>query len=159
MAPKIDVAFLQSRALFGGVTDDGIRKIIPYLEEKSFATGDFIIREGSSGTNLYLITEGSVEVLKSRGSGDDLDPMLSRIAVLKTGDTFGEMALIDIQPRSAMVRALEPVKALALSNASLYHLYQDDIHTYTMIILNLARELSRRLRLMDELLACALYHR
>jgi CRP-like cAMP-binding protein len=74
-----------------------------------------------------------------------------RLAVLKVGDVFGEMELIDMQRRSATVRALEPVSALALSNGDLFLIYESDLPTFTLIVLNLARELSRRLRTLDDL--------
>ena len=74
-----------------------------------------------------------------------------RIAVLGVGDVFGEMELIDMQRRSATVRALEAVSVLALSNGDLFRIYESDLPTFTLIVLNLARELSRRLRSIDDL--------
>ena len=68
------------------------------------------------------------------------------IGRLGPGDCFGEMALIDLYPRSAGVRAAEDCLALALSNALLYQLYAVDPEPFTLIMMNLARELSRRLR-------------
>jgi len=61
------------------------------------------------------------------------------------------MELIDMQRRSATVRALEPVSALALSNGDLFRIYESDLPTFTLVVLNLARELSRRLRSLDDL--------
>ncbi len=55
-----------------------------------------------------------------------------------------------MQARSASIRALEPVNALSLSNGDLLKIYQTDMPTFTLIVLNLARELSRRLRRLDE---------
>jgi CRP-like cAMP-binding protein len=68
------------------------------------------------------------------------------------GDCFGEMALIDFCPRSASVRALEDSRAIELSATSLQQLYEKDPAQFTMIYMNLGRELSRRLREVNDLL-------
>lgn len=147
--------FLQSHSLFGGILDDQLAEIKPFLQEVRFSTNDTIITEGEEGDRLYFLCEGCVEILKD--PTDHHDDVPQRIAVLGPGDTFGEMELIDIQCRAATVRALEPVTALTLSNADLYRIYKKNIKTYTMIVLNLARDISRRLRKMDALAASALY--
>lgn len=147
--------FLQSHSLFGGILDDQLEEIKPLLEEVKFARGDTIITEGEEGDRLYFICEGSVEILKDPTPRDDDVPQ--RIAVLGAGDTFGEMELIDIQRRAATVVAIEEVTALTLSNADLYRIYKLNLKTFTMIVMNLARDISRRLRKMDALAASALY--
>lgn len=141
--------FLQEQPLFGGVDDQAIAAIIPLLGELAFAAGEAIVEEGEDGDSLFLICSGSVEVLKATAAEDGL--FEKRIAVLNVGDVFGEMELIDMQRRSATVRALEPVSALALSNGDLFRIYESDLPTFTLIVLNLARELSRRLRSIDDL--------
>ena len=141
--------FLQEQPLFGGVDDQSIAAIIPLLSEHEFSTGEAIVREGEDGDSLFVIRRGSVEVLKACAAEDGV--FEKRIAILKVGDVFGEMELIDMQRRSATVRALEPVSALALSNADLFCIYESDLPTFTLIVLNLARELSRRLRSIDDL--------
>lgn len=139
--------FLKSHALFGGLTDEQLGYVVPLLEEVSFDEGEFVVREGDPGDRLYFICAGRVEVVKrvSGENGGGFRPL----AIFRAGDTFGEMELIDIQPRSASVRALEPVNALALSNRGMYSLSKADLMTFTMIVMNIAREISRRLRKMD----------
>ncbi|WP_291995989.1 cyclic nucleotide-binding domain-containing protein [Candidatus Accumulibacter sp. ACC012] len=143
------IRFLQDQALFGGVDDRAMAVIIPLLRELRFAAGEAIVGEGDDGDSLFIICSGSVEVLKASAAEDG--HFEKRLAVLKVGDVFGEMELIDMQRRSATVRALEPVSALALSNGDLFTIYETDLPTFTLIVLNLARELSRRLRRLDDL--------
>ncbi|EXI82194.1 MAG: cAMP regulatory protein [Candidatus Accumulibacter appositus] len=143
------IQFLQEQALFGGVDDRAMAAIIPLLSELNFAAGEAIVSEGDDGDTLFIICSGSVEVLKASAAEDG--HFEKRLAVLKVGDVFGEMELIDMQRRSATVRALEPVSALALSNGDLFLIYESDLPTFTLIVLNLARELSRRLRTLDDL--------
>ncbi|MBE2258204.1 MAG: cyclic nucleotide-binding domain-containing protein [Rhodobacteraceae bacterium] len=141
--------FLQQQPLFGGVDDQAIAAIMPLLRALDFAAGEPIVREGDDGDSLFVICRGSVAVLKATAAEDGI--FEKRIAVLGVGDVFGEMELIDMQRRSATVRALEAVSVLALSNGDLFRIYESDLPTFTLIVLNLARELSRRLRSIDDL--------
>ena len=143
--------FLQDQPLFGGVDDQAMQKIMPLMRERDFAAGEVIVQEGEDGDSLFVICSGSVEVLKA--SPEAAGVFGKRIAVLTVGDVFGEMELIDMQRRSATVRALESVSTLALSNGDLLHIYEFDPPTFTLIVMNLARELSRRLRSIDDLAA------
>ena len=147
---NIEKQFLQRHALFGGIFDEEIEQIIPLLNEEHYSKGDYIIREGEDSDSLHFIVQGSVEVVKSVEG--DPEAQLTQLAVMGPGDTFGEMELIDIQRSSASVRALDDVCALSLSNRNMYKLYHTNLKLYTMIILNIAREISRRLRRMDELI-------
>ena len=141
--------YLQTHALFGGLSDASMERIVPMLKEESFVAGDFIVREGDDGDRMYFICEGSVEVLKlvTTPTGKENRPL----AVLGVGDAFGEMHLIDVQRRSASVRALEFVLTVTLSNRDMYRLHKIDPEAFTMMIMNMAREISRRLRRMDEM--------
>ena len=142
-------AFLQQQPLFGGVNDRAMGAIMPLLREANFASGDLIVREGEQGDCLFVICSGSVEVLKSSPAA--AGEYGQRIAVLKVGDVVGEMELIDLQTRSATVRALEPVSVVALSSDDLLRICESDLPTFALLALNLARELSRRLRNIDEM--------
>ncbi len=149
--PNANLDFLRAHALFGGLEDKDLMAILPFLKRKNYDTGQIIVREGSLGRSLYFILEGRAAVLK-QAAGSPSGTAL-RLAEMGPGDTFGEMELIDVQARSATVRAAAPVKALALTNQDLYRIHQSRPFLYTMIILNLAREISRRLRRADEELA------
>jgi CRP/FNR family cyclic AMP-dependent transcriptional regulator len=150
----IGTQFLQSHALFGGLTDDQIALIRPLLREQSFEIGEYIVTEGQEGDRLFFLCAGSVSVLKADA---DTGSALTHLATLRVGDTFGEMEILDIQPRCASVKALESVQVLILTCHDLYAIYKADIKAYSLIVLNLARELSRRLRKSDALIASALY--
>ena len=75
------------------------------------------------------------------------------VATLGPGHWFGEMSVLDVQVRSASVRALSPCRLLVLTARDLDALYRRDLKSYTLLVLNVARELSRRLRLVDDLVA------
>ncbi len=136
--------FLQQHALFGGFSDEDLDSVLPLLEEETFAAGEYIVREGKTGNRLYFIESGRAEVLKATEKGE------LRIGELGPGDEFGEMELIDIHPRSATVRAMDPVVALSLTNGKMLQLYEQHVEIFARLILNLAREISRRLRKAEQ---------
>jgi CRP-like cAMP-binding protein len=113
------------------------------------------VEEGERAGKLYFIYAGSVEILKKVSTSEP--PRLRQIATLSVGDTFGEMELIDVQPCVATVRTLENTDVLTLNTLDLYKISKKNLKTYTIIILNLAREISRRLRRMDCLMSSTLF--
>ncbi len=155
--PSVTLNFLRNHSLFGGITDIELEKIRDLLLEKHFPEGTDIIREGEEGGDLYLIWKGSVEVLKKDPEAPDAAPVL--LAVLDEGESFGDMELIDIQPSVATVRAREETITLILTNGDLYSIEKSNLKTFTMIIMNVAREISRRLRTMDTAAAHSLFRR
>ena len=66
------------------------------------------------------------------------------------GDVFGEMEVLEIMPSAASIKTLSPVTVMCISNHALHDIYKTDIQIFAMIIMNLARDLSRRLRRMNE---------
>lgn len=147
--------FLQNHALFGGISDSQMDRIVPLLKESGFAAGVFVVRQGERGDRLYFICSGSVEVVEEVPG--PAGPEARVLAVLGAGESFGEMALIDIQPRSASVRAREAVQLLSLSNLDMHVLYKQDVAAFVMLVMNIAREISRRLRRVNSLLASSVY--
>jgi CRP-like cAMP-binding protein len=97
---------------------------------------------------MYVVLHGEFEVLKNSKRGVD-----TRVALLGTGDWFGEMSILDVQPRSASVRSLAVSRLLVITTADLEALYRRDVKSYSLFVLNVARELSRRLRVTDGILA------
>jgi CRP-like cAMP-binding protein len=135
----IDSSLLYKHALFGGLEKEQIDKILPVMKRQSFQTGDVILAEGVCNDSIYFLLEGGVDVRKA-------GVFLAR---LNEGDAFGEVEILDIHPVAATITALCPVVALTLSNKALHGIYKDDSAVFTMLIMNLARELARRLRDMD----------
>jgi CRP-like cAMP-binding protein len=106
--------------------------------------------EGMVNDRIHLIVRGNVEIVKETHGHPG---HYRRITTMGEGDTFGEMELIDIQPCAATVRAIDPTTTLTLSNRDLYSISKNDMKTYALLIMNLAREISRRLRATDDMVA------
>ena len=134
--------------LLGGLSREEREHVLAMMRPETFPAGAEIVREGDLADALYLIDEGEVEVVKASPAGE---PQV--IAVLRPGDCFGEMAVIDIQPRSASARARTPTRVRALRVRDLHGLCEWRMSAYLMVVMNIAREISRRLRCTDALLA------
>jgi CRP-like cAMP-binding protein len=93
---------------------------------------------------MFVLESGTVAILKVWKGKQRL------LHTLKTGDCFGEMALMDMMSRSASVLALEDCSAIEVSIVSLFDLYEKDLEQFTMIQMNMGREVSRRLRVADD---------
>jgi CRP-like cAMP-binding protein len=143
-----EVAFIAHVPIFGAMPERALLKLAALATRVDFDGPTVIFREGEAAKELFVVLHGELEVRKRGRDGGD-----ARIATLRPGDVAGEMALIDIQPRSAGVRAVGPASLVVLTHADLASLYRDDQEAYTIFIMNIAREISRRLRRVDGLLA------
>lgn len=148
ISPAIDVELLKGISLFGSLSESALSTLAKDLYTCALTPGDFAFKEDEPGDEVFVVSSGELEVLKRSQSGD-----LARVALLGPGDWFGEMSVIDVQPRSASVRALADTQLVALPLSALESLYRRDVAAYATIVLTLAREMSRRLRVADGLLA------
>lgn len=142
---QIDRAFLASVPIFAGLPEQALAKIAQLMRCERLSAGAELFRQGEPARCMYVVQEGELEICKRREHGAE-----HRLRVLGRGACIGEMALIEVQARSATVRALGPAAVYALDHADIARLYHDELQVYTLLMLNLARELSRRLRLADE---------
>ncbi len=139
---------LRAIGLFGALSDDVLRYFSAALTVQVIETGTTLFHEGEDGREMFVVLQGELEILKRSHRGTD-----ARVALLGPGDWVGDMSIVDIQPRSATVRALAPTRLLRVTAADLDNVYRNDLKAYSIVILNLARELSRRLRVTDGILA------
>lgn len=147
-SPAVTAAELRNIGLFGALNDEVLSMLASMLSVVTPEVGEVIFREGDEANAMYVVLAGEMEVTKSSRSGVD-----ARVAMLGPGDWFGEMSIVDVQPRSATVRAISPSRLVRISAADLDTLYRQDVRSYAIVVLNLARELSRRLRVADGILA------
>ncbi|MFS8066290.1 MAG: cyclic nucleotide-binding domain-containing protein [Byssovorax sp.] len=148
LAPPPSVARLRDIGLFGGLGDDILETFVANLSRLELASGADVFHEGEAGRDLFVILDGEVEVLRRSKRGHE-----TRVALLGPGDWFGEMSILDVLPRSATMRVVAPSQLLRFSAQDLDTLYRRDVRAYSLLVLNIAREISRRLRVADGLLA------
>lgn len=147
LASELDT--LAGMPVFGGVSSDALEFLLRRVERVQIPRGGYYFREGEPGGAMYVLLRGRVEL--SRGL-EDCCEVLGRLG---PGDCFGEMALLDLYPRSASVKTLEDSAALSITHGLLYELYGQSPEPFTIMMMNLARELSRRLRSANQRLANA----
>lgn len=133
--------------LFGGLAEDNLRIFAEAATVRTFAPGESVFRESEVARDLHVLASGSLEVVKDAREG----PIV--LWKIRPGESFGEMSLIDMQPRSASVVATAPSTTWCWTYAAFRERYCADGKCYTLIVMNIARELSRRLRRADDLLA------
>jgi CRP/FNR family transcriptional regulator, cyclic AMP receptor protein len=139
---------LREIGLFGALGDEVLTYLASSLKPKRVVPGAFIFREGDSARDFFVVLEGEIEVTKKSRRGRDL-----RVAILGPSDVFGEMSIVDMQPRSATVQALAPARLLRITTEDMDALYRHDLKAYALVVLNIARGISRRLRVADAILA------
>ncbi len=140
------IELLQGMPIFGAISDDALHFLLEQAHEVMVPTGEYFFRENDQAQSMFVLEAGSAEVIKGWQGNDTV---LHRLAA---GDCFGEMALMDLFPRSASVRAAEDCRAIELSAADLLRLFERDAEQFALIQMNIGREVCRRLRATDELL-------
>lgn len=143
-AEKKRIESLQGMPIFGGIRGEMLGLLLNTAETISISDGQFFFHEGDKADSMFVLEAGAVSVLKSWNGRQ------YHIGELGAGDCFGEMALLDLFPRSASVLATSDCTAIALSSDGIYHLYEKDLEQFALIQMNIAREISRRLRLINE---------
>jgi len=138
------VKLLQSMPIFGGLRKDTLEFLVDHANIVRLTPGDFFFREGEDAISMFVLERGKVAVAKEYNDEERLIKHLSQ------GDCFGEMALLDLYPRSASVMAVEPSEAIEIPSSMLLKLYEHDLEQFTIIQMNIGREISRRLRAADK---------
>ena len=129
---------LAQNRLFEGIDSNVLDEIAPDVHLLRLETGDVIFREGDLGESLYLVGEGSVKISKSGRGGEQ-----ETLGFVQSGNFFGEMALLDRQPRSAMATAVEPTVLGAVDESTFQHLLEQ---APSRLHLNFLRLVTERLR-------------
>lgn len=104
-----------------------------------YQPGEVVVREGDVGETMFIIQTGEVRIHKRIRERE------TTLAVLKAGDFFGEMAIIDKEPRSASATAAAESKILVLSK----DIFESQIKTNPKIIMSILKKMSERLRAAD----------
>jgi len=128
--------WMRNVPLFRGCSPEALARLAERLGEIQFRAGQHMVTQGQVGNGLYMLVSGRAEVRR----GDEV------VAVLEPMAVFGELAVLDQEPRDATVVALEPVTALALASWDLIAELEED----PQLALNLLRELAGRIRLLED---------
>ncbi len=133
-------------AIFGGLRSDIIQFLLESAPTVELDKGETLFREGDESQCMYVLERGRLAVSKQWQSKAFL------LKELDVGECLGEMALFDFMPRSATVIALEASILIELSSSALLNLYYKDLEQFTLLQMNMGREVTRRLREADRAL-------
>jgi len=143
---RADVLALGEIEFLAGIEEQDLNRLSRVLTRRAFAQSEIICREGDAGDRMWILAKGSVSVrLTLGGSRESI-----RIASLARGTIIGEMSLIDSARRSATIVADEQVVCYELLRDDFASMLSSYPAIATKLLSNLARELSRRLRLTSE---------
>src|SRR5438552_3182123 len=140
MADEQFLAFLTGTPFFAALEGPALALVGSMLLPRTWPAGATIFHEGDQGNSLYLVKRGTLVVYQRGPPGEPL----VKLTRLGPGDLFGEMTLIEMQPRSASVVAERDADLLELRAADLYRLYKQDMKSYVLVLQNINRELCRR---------------
>ncbi len=102
----------------------------------TYNDGDIIVEEGTKSREMYIVQTGQVKVVKGSGNAEAV------LAILKEGDMFGEMSLLDAKPRSATVKALGEARVLTID----HEMFLKRVRVDPMLALMVLRQMGHRVR-------------
>jgi CRP/FNR family cyclic AMP-dependent transcriptional regulator len=140
------VLMLKGLHIFADLDDKSLLELGRLFKEKIFDQQEIIFEEGSIGNTMMIITSGEVRISQKASSDSEAEEAL---VILKKGDVFGEMALLEDLPRSATTIAHTNVITLEISREDFLNYIHKNSEIGVKILLKLSRILSSRLRETD----------
>src|ERR1700730_4290541 len=137
------VALLRQVSIFAALSSGDLADLAARMRPLEADAGTVIVSHEEPGDSLFVIAEGRVKVVLYGDTGREII-----LSLLRAGDFFGEMALLDSQPRSANVVAMENARLLALDREA----FQTHLAAHPTTALAVLAEMSRRLRHADEVI-------
>jgi CRP-like cAMP-binding protein len=134
---------------FADADPDLLREVAASGQERHLIRGDVLFHEGDAPESLYLVLRGRIAI----AIANPIDRRESVVALMESGDLFGEMGMLDGGPRSAMARALEPTTVLSIAFEPILAMF--DAHP--KMLWNVTRLLAQRIRATDEALADSVF--
>jgi CRP-like cAMP-binding protein len=148
------IAILSRISVWGGFTSEQQAKIYNRLEVGTFKKGEYVFRKGDQPTHIYIVKSGKIDLLAS-----DQDVSIRKDTV-ETGGSFGIASLMAMQPQMITAIATEDSEVMVLSRQALLGLRHEDIELFALLMMNVAREIARRLKSADDmLLQCVREHK
>lgn len=152
--PALSHQILKTVPLFSSFSDELLNTLAPCIQLRSYPRNAFILRAGEETDALYVVLSGRVKVLIPDEEGHEVI-----LSIMGPQDFFGEMGLLDDQPRSASVETLESCEMLRLSKAGFINCLKDNFELAMVIIRNLVRRLRDADRKIESLALVDVYGR
>ena len=143
---KINPAVLKSVPLFASFSDQQIVTLLNYVQHRSFARHIFVLQMGDETDSIYIVLSGKVKVVITDDQGREVI-----LGFMGPQEFFGEMGILDDQPRSASVYTLEPCEMLRLSKAAFMNCLKEHSEVAMLVIRNLVKRLRAADRKIESL--------
>ena len=118
---------LRQVTLFEQLADEALAQVEALVTERSYAAGEVLFNKGDAGEELFIVKQGAVAIYEPMGGEAAGDTTRERpLRIFYNGESLGEMALIDFQPRTLSARAAEPTQALVLRGSDFRTLLRDE---------------------------------
>jgi CRP-like cAMP-binding protein len=144
----VDATMLSEVELFQGIPARDLEQLVESTDVRRFSRGDVVFLEGDEPSELFVVVSGRIAM-----ANRSIDGRESVIALMETGDLFGDMPLFDGLPRSADARVLEPSEVLAIPYDPLRVMYENRPD----LLWSVVRLLAVRLRNTDAALADSVF--
>jgi len=135
--------------IFAAIDNEKLLKLYEKCEIRICSDGEFLIEEDSDVEEIYIVLEGEVSILLHR-NGKQVE-----VARMGVGSCLGETSVIGIQHRTADVKVVGNTTFLILTRVTLMNLFSEDLELFALLVLNIARELARRLKNTDHFIEIA----
>ncbi|MGH8596848.1 MAG: DUF1003 domain-containing protein [Gammaproteobacteria bacterium] len=141
---SVDLAILKKVPMFNLFDEDELNELSQHIEERYFVAGQTIFRAGDPGGEMHVVVTGTVELFIVDTGGNR-----GSVGVVEPGEMFGELSLLDSEPRSASAIAVESTHTCCVDRDDLVLLFSRK----PQAALDILATLSRRLRRADVMLA------
>ena len=143
---RLNPVVLKSVPLFSAFTEHQLTTLLNYVQHRSYPRNVYVMQTGEETDSLYVILSGKVKVLITDDQGREVI-----LSMMGPHDFFGEMGILDDQPRSASVATLEPCEMLRLSKTGFINCLKENSEVAMLVIRNLVRRLREADRKIESL--------
>ena len=148
--PLLDIEgvlpILSKMSIFAGLSGKQLDTLLRLLTKVSYKAGEAVFEQGQQPSHIYIVESGKIKLVMWEN-----DTPLELI-VFEEGNCFGEASVIGIQPHRGTAIAMTDTDLIVLSRNTLLSIYKSDKELFSILILNIAREVCRRLHASDDIL-------
>lgn len=138
------IKLLQNMPLFGGLTKETLELIVDASDILPIKKGEYIFRENDNGNAMYVVIQGTVAVIKEHQG------TIYKLAQYGLGECFGIMEALNPTRRFYSVYTTEDSAVIRISSSDMLSLYHANLEQYTLMQMNMGREICRRMRKVEE---------
>ena len=146
---------LSRLSVFQGLDDAELQQVASFTQKEKFGAGEIVFEDASHGVDLYVVLSGKVNVQIESIIPNEL----LFLSTIRPGEIFGEFALVDEEPRSATALCTMDSEMLIVNGHELNQLFQENYHIGYIVIKNIARTISSRIRRTNRMLLSAIRNR